>query len=85
MTQRILALGLVAAAVALASCGQSPSTTAPATGAPPVFTGGGRGVQPPPHTPAYWIKITAQPDGSFTVSNSRNGYSKTYAARPRGR
>ena len=33
MTQRILALGLVAAAVALASCGQSPSTTAPATGA----------------------------------------------------
>jgi hypothetical protein len=35
--------------------------------------------------PAYWIKITAQPDGSFTVSNSRNGYSKTYAARPRAR
>jgi len=33
MTQRILALGLVAAAVALASCGQSPSATAPATGA----------------------------------------------------
>ena len=47
--------------------------------------GGGRGAQQPPHTPAYWIKITAQPDGSFTVSNSRNGYSKTYAARPRAR
>jgi competence protein ComEC len=47
--------------------------------------GGGRGAQQPPHTPAYWIKITAQPDGSFTVSNSRNGYSKTYAARPRAK
>ena len=47
--------------------------------------GGGRGTPLPPHTPAYWIKITAQPDGSFTVSNSRNGYSKTYAARPRAR
>jgi hypothetical protein len=33
MAQRILALGLVATAVALASCGQSPSATAPATGA----------------------------------------------------
>ena len=58
----------------------------PATGAAPVVnTGGGRGAPLPPHTPAYWIKITAQPDGSFTVSNSRNGYSKTYAARPRAR
>ena len=33
------------------------------------------------HTPAYWIKISAQPDGTFTVANSRNGFSKTYAAR----
>lgn len=30
------------------------------------------------HTPAYWIKISVQPDGAFTVTNSRNGYSKTY-------
>jgi len=34
-----------------------------------------------PHTPAHWIKIVAQQDGSFTVSNSRNGYSKTYTNR----
>jgi competence protein ComEC len=47
--------------------------------------GGGRGTPLPPHTPAYWIKITAQQDGSFTVSNSRNGFSKTYAARSRVR
>ena len=47
--------------------------------------GGGRGAPLPPHTPAYWIKVVAQPDGSFTVSNSRNGFSKTYAARGRAR
>ncbi len=41
--------------------------------------GGGRGNQPPPHTPAYWIKVTAQQDGTFTVTNARNGFSKTYA------
>jgi competence protein ComEC len=76
----------------------TPPATAPATGAaapssaPPAAAagpgggqGGGRGTPLPPHTPAYWIKITAQQDGSFTVSNSRNGFSKTYAARPRAR
>lgn len=43
--------------------------------------GGGRGNAVPPHTPAYWIKVTAQQDGTFTVTNARNGFSKTYAAR----
>jgi hypothetical protein len=28
---------------------------------------------------AYWIKVSAKPDGSFTVTNQRNGFSKTYA------
>ena len=27
---------------------------------------------------AYWIKVSAKQDGSFTVSNARNGFSKTY-------
>ena len=39
--------------------------------------GRGRGGQPP-HTPAYWIKVSAQSDGTFTVTNSRTGFSKTY-------
>jgi L-ascorbate metabolism protein UlaG (beta-lactamase superfamily) len=30
---------------------------------------------------AYWIKVSAQADGSFTVANGRNGFSKTYGAR----
>jgi beta-lactamase superfamily II metal-dependent hydrolase len=28
---------------------------------------------------AYWIKVSARTDGSFTVTNSRNGFSKLYA------
>ena len=27
---------------------------------------------------AKWIKVSASPDGTFTVTNSRTGYSKTY-------
>jgi competence protein ComEC len=34
---------------------------------------------PPAHDgKAYWIKLSAQLDGSFTVTNARNGFSKTY-------
>ena len=28
--------------------------------------------------PAYYFKVSAQQDGTFTVTNSRNGFSKTY-------
>jgi hypothetical protein len=34
------------------------------------------------HTPAYSITVTAQQDGSFAVTNTRNGFSKTYRPRP---
>ena len=42
--------------------------------------------QPGPNAPpapvhngtAYWIKVSAQQDGTFTVTNARNGFSKTY-------
>jgi hypothetical protein len=41
----------------------------PGTEAPP----------PPPHNgPAYWIKVSAQTDGTFTITNARNGFSKKY-------
>ena len=33
--------------------------------------------------PAYWIKVTAQMDGTFTVTNARNGFAKTYATNGR--
>jgi competence protein ComEC len=50
---------------------------APAAGAQPAQ-------QPPPpvhNGTAYWIKVSARQDGSFTVTNTRNGFTKTYAAR----
>jgi hypothetical protein len=31
--------------------------------------------------PASWIKVLVQPDGTFLVTNSRNGFSKIYAPR----
>ena len=52
-----------------------------AAAAPGEGRGRGRGNAPPPHTPAYWIKVTAQQNGTFTVLNARNGFSKTYTAR----
>jgi competence protein ComEC len=41
----------------------------PGPGAPPAPVHNGK---------AYWIKLTAQPDGTFTVTNTRNGFSKSY-------
>jgi len=29
----------------------------------------------------HWIRASVKPDGSFTITNSRNGFSKTYIAR----
>jgi competence protein ComEC len=46
------------------------------TPAPPAGPGGMAA-----HSPAHYIKVSANTDGSFTVTNSRNGYSRTYAAR----
>jgi len=40
--------------------------------------GGGRGG----HTgPAFWIKVSAETDGTFSVTNTRNNFTKTYVAR----
>ena len=43
-----------------------------------------QGAQAPPSPPhngvAYWIKVSAQADGTFTVTNGRNGFTKTYKA-----
>jgi competence protein ComEC len=37
---------------------------------------------PPQHNgAAFFFKVSAQPDGSFTVTNTRNGFAKTYKAK----
>jgi hypothetical protein len=56
--------------------GQGPPPT-PGAPPPPPAAGAGRGG----HTgPASWIKVSAQADGSFTVTNTRNNFTRTYAA-----
>ena len=74
-----------------AGAAQPPATTggqpgAPPAGAPPAGRqgggGGGRGGPGVPHTgPAFLIKVSAQADGTFTVTNTRNGFSRTYKPR----
>ena len=44
----------------------------------PVAPSGGHAQDPVHDGPAHWIKVTASADGTFTVLNSRNGFSKTY-------
>jgi len=34
--------------------------------------------------PAYWVKVSAQDDGTFTVTNARNGFSKVYRREVQG-
>jgi beta-lactamase superfamily II metal-dependent hydrolase len=47
-------------------------------GGPGIGGGGGAAA----HTPAYLIKVVAEQDGSFTVTNTRTGFRKTYKPRP---
>jgi hypothetical protein len=42
---------------------------------------GGFGGASTGHSPAYWIKVSAWPDGHFTVTNPRIDFTKTYEAR----
>lgn len=71
----------VPATAAPQAAGAGVTAAAPPGGGGP---GGGRGggaAAAGAHTPAYWIKMAVQSDGSFTVTNSRNGFTKTYAKR----
>jgi beta-lactamase superfamily II metal-dependent hydrolase len=60
-----------------------PPAPAPAPAAPAAGGGRGRfgGAAAAAHTPAYLIRVTVDADGAFTVTNTRNGFRKTY--RPR--
>ena len=39
------------------------------------------GPAPAHNGPAYWIKVSAKSDGSFAVTNARNGFTKEYSTR----
>jgi hypothetical protein len=53
---------------------------APGAGAPSPSGRGGGGGRGGHAGPAFLIKVSAQADGSFTVTNTRNNFSKGYAA-----
>ncbi|HEV3216965.1 MAG TPA: MBL fold metallo-hydrolase [Vicinamibacterales bacterium] len=57
-----------------------PSATMPVAPMSPPQPGPGAPPAPVHNGTAYWIKVSAQADGSFTVTNGRNGFSKTYTA-----
>jgi competence protein ComEC len=74
--------------------GAAPAATAPPDGTPAAAApsgapapgrqggpGGGRGGGQAHTGSAFWIKVSAQADGTFTVTNTRNGFSRTYSAR----
>jgi beta-lactamase superfamily II metal-dependent hydrolase len=60
-------------------------TDEPAANVPvvPMARPPGPGTSPGHVGQAYWIKISAKPDGSFTVTNARTQFSKTYAVTAR--
>lgn len=58
----------------------APTAGAATSGAPAAPMG--RAGQPAGHGHAFGLKISAQADGTFSITNSRTGFSKTYAPRP---
>ena len=52
-------------------------------GGPAAGGRGGRGGAAAAHSPAYLIKVSAEADGSFVVTNTRNGFRKAYRPRQR--
>ena len=55
-------------------------STMPLTPMPAPRRGSNAGPPPAHSGPAHWIQVKAHRDGSFEVVNSRNGFSKSYAA-----
>ena len=67
----------------IANALDEPQVAMPVAAMPPPPPGPGAPPAPVHNGPAYWIKVSAQPDGSFTVTNGRNGFSKKYRAASR--
>jgi hypothetical protein len=68
--------------VFIANLLDEPQATVPVAPAPAPPQG-----QPAPAAPqhngtAYYFKVSALEDGTFTVTNTRNGFAKTYKAAP---
>ena len=66
--------------VFIANTIDEPQTAMPVAATPAPPPGPGAPPAPVHNGAAYWFKVSAQQDGSFTVTNGRNGFSKTYKA-----
>jgi len=56
------------------------AATVPVAPIPPPQRGAAAAAAPQHNGPAYWLKVSAQTDGTFTITNGRNGFTKTYKA-----
>jgi hypothetical protein len=68
------------AAVPPPAAAQAPAAPSATPAAP---AGPGRGSNQNAHSPAYYVKVTVQADGTYTVTNARNNFSKTYGPKAR--
>jgi hypothetical protein len=57
-----------------------PSVAMPVAPMSPPPSGPGAAPAPVHNGAAHWIKVSAHADGSFTVTNGRNAFSKQYNA-----
>ena len=60
-----------------------PTTAIPVVAIPAPAPGAAAPPPPAHNGQAYWVKVSAQDDGTFAVTNQRNGFFKTYASRAR--
>jgi len=67
----------------IANSVDEPPAAMPVAAIPPPQPGPAAPPAPAHNGAAYWIKVSAEANGSFTVTNGRNGFSKTYTARLR--
>ena len=66
----------------IANLFDEPQAAMPVAPYVPPARGAGTPQPTPTHNgPAFWIKVSAQQDGSFTITNARNKFSKTYKSR----
>ena len=66
----------------IANTFDEPLTAMPIAPMPPPAAGSGAPPPPGHNGTAYWIKVSARADGSFTVTNTRNGFAKRDEPRP---
>jgi competence protein ComEC len=64
--------------VFIANTTDDPQASMPVSPMQAPTPGPGAPTAPQHNGTAYWIKVSAQRDGTFTVTNARNGFSKTY-------